>query len=44
MSYRYGTNPEPYPLRLGTLVRYGTGETAICQLDSLHESAQGCSN
>lgn len=41
MSYRYGTNPAPYPLPLGTLWRYDAGSTALCELVSLHEAANG---
>lgn len=39
--YRYGTNPEPYPLPMGTLWRYASGETALVELESLHTSANG---
>lgn len=41
MSWHYGTNPQPYPLELGTLWRYNDGPTALCKLKSLHEGANG---
>lgn len=34
--YRYGTNPEPYPLPLNTLWRYASGETALVEITSTH--------
>lgn len=34
MSYKYGTNPDPYPYPPGTLIRYETGPTALCMITS----------
>jgi len=41
VSYRYGTNPEPYPLPMNTLWRYESGSTALVMITSLHEGAKG---
>lgn len=38
MSYRYGSNPDPYPYPDGTLIRYDSGSTALGMTNSLHAS------
>ena len=41
MSRMYRTNHDEYPYPIGTLVRYDAGSTALMEIVSLHEGANG---